>query len=449
LAKIARTAKNPRVRSAAVEKLTDQVLLEKIAVNDKTDFVRSSAIDQITSQAALAKIAVVEKNASVRSNAVRKLTDQATLGKIAIADKASFVRRYAIEKLTDQAVLAEIATKEKGRKLRLAAVKRLTDQNALTEIATKEKTLDIRLAAIANMSDAPLLRQCAEKAPEAVIRRAAVERIHDDAFLLARLPAETSAAVRYAIVTRLQGKEALRVAARTAFHQRDRKTALRRLRNKLNDPAPDLVMAHRELARQVAALAGETDSGKLQELALTGAFDVLRIMAAKTLSDPAALEQVGRQSTSRDVLKIVLAKIEDKTVLDRIASTAADPAMQLAASHKAGAKSWTQIFNDASKRGASAQIQGNALAAVALFPSIQPEAKKSVQKLALSLIRLGDETRIPEMVDLLEGYGDKRLAEDYLNCGQPDLDSAGRRWGRRRGYNVGRGRGSHRATWGR
>jgi len=64
------------------------------------------------------------------------------------------------------------------------------------------------------------------------------------------------------------------------------------------------------------------------------------------------------------------------------------------------------------------------------------------------LIRRGDESRIPEMGDLLEGYGDKALAEDYLNCGQPDLDSAGRKWARQRGFDVGTGSGSHRATWG-
>jgi len=71
-----------------------------------------------------------------------------------------------------------------------------------------------------------------------------------------------------------------------------------------------------------------------------------------------------------------------------------------------------------------------------------------VQQASLNLIRNGDESRIPEMVDLLEDYGDRRLAEDYLNCGQPDLNAAALRWARRRGYSVMPGMGSHRATWG-
>jgi hypothetical protein len=73
---------------------------------------------------------------------------------------------------------------------------------------------------------------------------------------------------------------------------------------------------------------------------------------------------------------------------------------------------------------------------------------EGVQQACLNLIRRGDESRIPEMVDLLEGYGDKTLTEDYLNCGQPDLDASARRWANKRGYNIGIGSGSHRATWG-
>jgi len=91
---------------------------------------------------------------------------------------------------------------------------------------------------------------------------------------------------------------------------------------------------------------------------------------------------------------------------------------------------------------------GDAVAAVSLFAEVQQDAVDGVQEACLNLIRLGDESRIPEMVDLLEGYGDKILAEDYLNCGQPDLDAAAQMWARRRGYDVGVGYGSHRATWG-
>ena len=66
----------------------------------------------------------------------------------------------------------------------------------------------------------------------------------------------------------------------------------------------------------------------------------------------------------------------------------------------------------------------------------------------LTLIRRGDESRIPDLVDLLGRYGDRTLCEDYLNCGQPDLNSAGQNWASDHGFDVGTGNGSNRANWG-
>ena len=272
-----------------------------------------------------------------------------------------------------------------------------------------------------------------------------MKRIADDGFLIARLPAEPSAAVRSAIVATLRGKEALRVVARTAYHQEDRASALRRLQAEMKDPAPDLMAAQEELARRVTALAGETDSGKVRELALQGAFDVLRAAAAERLGDPAGLEKVARLSHDRQVLRIVLAKIEDKVMLEWIAGAADDPAMRLAMAHKAGEKPWEKVFDAATTTGGAAKTLGDALAAVALFPAVQPDAANDVRRAASNLIRRGGELRIPEMVDLLEGYGDKTLAEEYLSCGQPDLDAAGSRWAGSRGYSVGQDGDSHRA----
>jgi hypothetical protein len=205
---------------------------------------------------------------------------------------------------------------------------------------------------------------------------------------------------------------------------------------------------HTQLKSQVTSLATETDNAKLLALALKGNFDVLRSAAASRLSDPVVLEQVATRADDRAVLKIVLSKLADKEILNRLASTAVDLPLRLAVAQKAGAKSWKNIFDAATARGAGEQSLGDALAAASLFPAVQTDAVYGVQQACLNLIRWGNESRIPEMVDLLEGYGDKTLGEDYLNCGQPDLDTAGRAWANKRGYNIGTGNGSSRARWG-
>ena len=64
-------------------------------------------------------------------------------------------------------------------------------------------------------------------------------------------------------------------------------------------------------------------------------------------------------------------------------------------------------------------------------------------------IKLGINGSEEKLANLLMIYGDKSMAEDYLNCGSNLLDDAARRWARKHGYDVNIGRGSHRARWGR
>ena len=61
---------------------------------------------------------------------------------------------------------------------------------------------------------------------------------------------------------------------------------------------------------------------------------------------------------------------------------------------------------------------------------------------------MGDESSIPELSSLLMRFGDKTLAEDYLNCGNGRLADAAAAWGREHGLNVKTGAGSHRVQWG-
>jgi hypothetical protein len=115
------------VRTAAVERLTDQAVLAKVAIGDKDEYVRRAAVERLTDQAVLAKVAIEDKDENVRETAVRKITDQALLTRVAIGDKDEYVRRAAVERLTDQAVLAKVAIGDKDGNVRWVAVERLVD----------------------------------------------------------------------------------------------------------------------------------------------------------------------------------------------------------------------------------------------------------------------------------------------------------------------------------
>jgi len=428
--------------------VSDQGLLAKIATGGGNGDVRRAAVEKLNDPALLAQIAVQDQGGVIRRAAAAKLNDQALLAKIAAEDPAGDVRRAAVEKLADQALLAKIAMQDPDGIVCRAALDRIGDQALRAKIATESKRLDIRVAAIGKMTDQVRLRQWAEKDPQAAIRQAAVRRIADDGFLVRRLPQEPSAAVRAAAIDALRGKDALREVALRAYRREDREQALERAKKLLGGRAPDLVSAHKALANRVKALGAETDNRKLLALVLEGEFDVLRAAAVRRLSDPAALEQAALRGRDREALKLLLAKLADKGALNRIAAGADDRAVRLAAAQKAGAQSWREIFTAATAKGATPALLGDALAAVSLFPAVQPDAVDGVQQACLNLIRRGDESRIPEMADLLQGYGDKTLGEDYINCGQPDLNVAGRDWLHRHGYAIRPGPGSHRASWG-
>ena len=356
----------------------------------------------------------------------------------------------------------KIGVEDNHWKIRQAAVKQLTDQTLLGKIAVEDNHWEVRRAAVGKVINQELLCQWAKKDPQAAIRQAAVAQISDDSFLLTQLTTESSTAVHAAIINTLHNKDSIRICALKAFHRKDREQALERLKE-LSDASHEkinkVVISHKELGRMAEELANEIDNSKLLTFVLEGKFDVLRIAAAHQLSDPDILKQAALRTDYREVQKILLSKLEDKIMLSQIAQESENHAMRLAAAQKAGSKSWQEIFDVSSDIGptvnaATAQKAGSnhtigdALAAVSLFQNVQTDAMSAVQDVCLNLIKLGNESRIPEMVDLLEDYGDETLAEDYLNCGQPDLNDAGRKWAHSRGYKINIGDGSHRATWG-
>ena len=396
--------------------------------------VRMAAVGRLTDPATLARMGMW-----VKPELTRQVTDQGLLVRIAVEAVDWEVRRAAAARLTDQTPLARLGVEAADWSVRAAAVAQLTDQRLLGNLAVAAKWLDVRIFAISEVGDQKLLRQLAKNDPQAAIRQAAVTRIADDEFLVQRLRTESSDTVRAIIVKTLRTEAALRNVAITSYYQRERDQAVQRLGQRVSPVADEALTARRDLTRRVTALDVQSDSGNLLALTLKGDVDVLRAAAARRLADPTAVAQAAVRATDREVLRILFEKLRDKELLGQVADAADYRPVRLAAAIKAGLKPWEKVFDATAARGATVEMLGDALAAVSLFSDVQPEAVNGVQRACLSLIQRGDETHIPAMVDLLEGYGDTALAEAYLNSGQPDLEGAARTWADRRGYAIGPG----------
>ena len=75
-----------------------------------------------------------------------------------------------------------------------------------------------------------------------------------------------------------------------------------------------------------------------------------------------------------------------------------------------------------------------------------PELQTRIVLLAIKLGISGSEN---ELIGILFVYGNKSMAEDYLNSGSTMLNNGGYRWANAHGYKVRKGYGSHRSNWGK
>jgi hypothetical protein len=130
--------------------------------------------------------------------------------------------------------------------------------------------------------------------------------------------------------------------------------------------------------------------------------------------------------------------------LNEICKGKYDPALQIASKIRLNLTTWNEEFDNAAS---SSGALGDVIGAAALVNSPKPAANDVVLA-CHKYIEEGNATRIPELINLLNRFGDKALGEDYMNCGNIELANAGESWGRAHGYNIGTGNGSHRVRWG-
>lgn len=448
LADIAMNGPTTAIKKAAINRLTDQALLNKIITsNSPKEYIeiaqaklsgesletnnRDSAVSKITDQAILSKMALEDKDDSVRSAAVRKLKNQSLLAQIALQDKSQSVRESALLQVEDQKILVRSAVNVKDPIERVHALLKVGNPKILSLLAKDDRSLLVRKTAIALTEDQELLKWLMLNDPEVGIRLFVLKRIKDESFIYNIVNNDISPSVRRSGLFLLKDTPLLQKVGKECFYAEIREKALERLKGR---PERDvLVKAQLEISKFTDSLKDESDQNILFNLTVKGKLDVWRAVAAERLTNPALLEKATQRLNHREILKIILSKIDDKQALMRIAMSAPDPAMRIAASVKSGQSTWSQIFERAAK---STQKNREALAAVSLFKEAQPGQVTTVKSICRSLIRAGDESSIPVLIDILKIYGNRSLAVDYLNCGHPDLSTAGNRWAVNHGLSV-------------
>ena len=276
------------------------------------------------------------------------------------------------------------ATNSANYQARIRAVNKITDQNILYKVALEDPSYEVKIVAINKITDQNLLNKLAIESEEPKIGLEAVRKITDQDIL-------------YKVA--LEGGYDIRVAA-------------------MNKLSPS----------QLAKLASD-----FKELNL-------KLKAVDLLTDQIELTNIAQNNDNWDVRKAAFKKLDDNS-LDILTREAEDPAIALSAQIRLGRISWNEAFS-------GKDISLNHVVGAAAIVDTPKPTSYSVVSACHNFIRLGDASRIPELIYLLNTYGDVSLAEDYMNCGESTLEDAGCKWGRAHGYTCTTGYGSNRVRWG-
>ena len=388
---------------------SDQNLLCEIVLNTKNDNNRNE------------NIRIYEKK-SIKS-AVSKISQHDLLAKLAMESNSDYIRLAVIDRIddSDQELLYEIALNDHNiiersaaENIKKSAVSKIFRRDLLEKLILESKIDYIRLGALHNVDDSEqeLLYEIACNSSGNVASKAlnklsesSISKLFDESKNITVI----ENAIRY--VDNLDQNLIYKVA----------------LMN--DDNLARVAVGKLSRSELLAKVVGES---KMLDI---------RLLAINNLKDQAELIKIVQKKDKYEITKAAYKKLDEKS-LAFLAKNAKDLGVALAAKISLKEVSWDTAFS----KNRNVTL-GNVIGAAALVDNPKPTAS-SVVEACHTYIRRGDASRIPELRTLLLDYGDKSLAEDYLNCGKAELEEAAREWARRKGYSVGGGYGSNRVRWG-
>ena len=400
LARCAELTGELEVGIAALERLSDDALISRVAANARTTEIRVAALEKLTDKQEILKLASEGEDPLVRSAARKQIADEQFLAEMAIDADSTFTRNeWAVEKLTDQALLTQVALETPHASTAILAVKKIADQTTLVRVALERRFWNVQYAVVERLTDQALLAQIVLKSHHPEVATSALKKITDQA-LLAEIAIEDFSidCQRYCV-------------------------------EKLSDQT---------LLAKVAIEEGVTG------ISIGGKpVDVSGKLALEKVADQALLRKIVLEAKDWDIRRDAFSRLDDAS-LAVLASDTTDPVIQLVIRIVNGETYWRPEFLDALQRNRGL---GNVLRAAALVDDPVPSIG-TVEYVCCEYIRRGDISVVPELTEALMRFGNKTMAEVYLNCGQPNLAAAGRRWARKHGYSVDEGYGSVHIHWG-
>jgi hypothetical protein len=401
-------------RLEAVRQETNQWFLARIAAHGKEELVRNAAWEKLTDTRPLTIVALTAKQEWMRLEAVERLTNLAALTRIALEGEPEKVRGRAysrdlpaqlihdeLSRLTNQPVLKRGIIESSWYCTNLSTpalficIDRLSRQEDLAHVAIHARGPELRHRALGRISDQMVLAEVVIESRNDDVSWTAVQRIRDDVALSKVAIEDRNQDVnpRSFAVKAITNQAIL---AKVAFS--DEGTWIRRdAMEKLTDEST------------VAKVAAHEKDPRIRELPL------IRYSKLRLVRRQSALRQTRLPEAVSATLK-----------------RSGDPAIDLATAVADGVAKWYAAIHEAGTNDSQLEIVLSAMA----ISMPDERLQSSAAGLCRNAISTGNPEVVADIVALLENYGDKGFAENLMNCGQPELEDAGRTWALKKGYLI-------------
>jgi hypothetical protein len=416
-------SQDPQVRIRALDKVANPVVLARFALEDPEPQVRAEAVKQLGDQPLLEKVASEDSDGGIALQALGKVVDEAILDKLAgepSKDPQDLwkVAREATSRVSDQATLAGLALTSPDDGVRGLAVNRLANQDMLLKVALESRDQQIAERATDKTKDpASLVRIALSKDSKA--REAAIARVVDQA------------ALKQIIGEDDDDSQSARISAAS----------------RLTDPdlLKDLAFNDRQMEVRQAAVGQINDQDTLTRVATRDDDPETRRAAVGKLTDPATLLRVVLEDSDHEVREAALEGLGargDKTAIGDLREALPDwgvNAALVATLEKLGwhpasaAERVYLLISKQDKHGLDAQWEETK---GVLLADLGSGEHRRVENAVYTLVCLGRDDVLPDLIRFLGESGTREMAETFLNSGRPELHQAGKEWAKANGYEI-------------
>ena len=185
---LAREDADPRVRRAAVKRLSEGPVLAEIAASDADGGVRDEA------EGRLAQLALHEHDEAAAKAAVAGIREARNLAAVAKAAPLASTREAAVRALADPKLLASVVRESSDIPTRLLALGRIEDGATLLALALKIEQKAVAVAAVDRLGDPEALKVVAGKAKASAAARRARARLETGEPAVSAAPASVAPA---------------------------------------------------------------------------------------------------------------------------------------------------------------------------------------------------------------------------------------------------------------